>query len=137
MLGISDQHLLDVLKARYERRGKEALEANLKALQIGFEIASKNIQVSPYKIKQGSKNAKILSTGNEACAFGFVVSGGRFFVGYPITPATDIMEWLSSRLPKLGGVVKQAEDELAVINMGIGAACAGARVMVATSGPGQ
>ncbi len=47
------------------------------------------------------------------------------------------MEWLAPRLPKFGGVVKQAEDELAVINMGIGAACAGARVMVATSGPGQ
>ncbi len=137
LLGLEDQLLLDVLKIRYERRGKEAYESNLKALQIGFDVATKNIQVRPYLLKRGSKKAKILSTGNEVTAFGFLVSGGRFFVGYPITPATDIMEWLTPRLPKFGGVVKQAEDELAVINMGIGAACTGARVMVATSGPGQ
>ena len=137
LLGIEDQLLLDVLKVRYERRGKEAYEANLKALQIGFDVATKSIQTSPFGLKRGSKNSKILSTGNEATAFGFLASGGRFFVGYPITPATDIMEWLAPRLPKFGGVVKQAEDEPAVINMGIGAACAGARVMVATSGPGQ
>lgn len=137
LLGLEDQLLIDLLKVRYEKRGKEALEANLKALQIGFDVANKSIQISPYALKHGSKNAKILSTGNEATAFGYLVGGGRFFVGYPITPATDIMEWLTPVLPKFGGVVKQAEDELAVINMGIGAACAGARVMVATSGPGQ
>ncbi len=137
LLGLQDQLLLDVLKSRYERRGKEAYDANLSALRIGFDVAAKSIPSNPITLKQYPKNTKILSTGNEAAAFGFVVGGGRFFVGYPITPATDIMEWLAPRLPKFGGVVKQAEDELSVINMGIGAACAGARVMVATSGPGQ
>lgn len=137
ILGLDDKLLLDVVKSRYERRGKEAYESNLKALEIGFEVASKQINNPRFTLRRGSKNSKILSTGNEATAFGFVVGGGRFFVGYPITPATDIMEWLGPRLPKFGGVVKQAEDELAVINMAIGAACTGARVMVATSGPGQ
>ena len=137
ILGLEDQVLLDVVKSRYERRGKEAYESNLKALEIGFQIASKQVKVPRFRLKHCAKNGKILSTGNEATAFGFVVGGGRFFVGYPITPATDIMEWLAPRLPKLGGVVRQAEDELAVINMAFGASCAGARVMVATSGPGQ
>lgn len=137
LLGLDDSVLKKVLITRYERRGKEALESNLKALQIGLDYASKNITVSPFALARGNNSIKILSTGNEAVAFGFLASGGRFFIGYPITPATDIMEWLAPRLPKFGGVVKQAEDELAVINMGIGAAYAGARVMVATSGPGQ
>ncbi len=137
VLGLDDSLLTGVVRARYERRGKEALESNMKALELGYEYASRNIKASPYKLKHGTSSGKILATGNEAAAFGFLVGGGRFFVGYPITPATDIMEWLVPRLPKFGGVVKQAEDELAVINMGIGAACAGARVMVATSGPGQ
>ncbi len=137
LLGLDDALLKKVLIARYERRGKEALDSNLKALQIGLDYATKNIGVNPFSLTRGSNTEKILSTGNEAVAFGFLASGGRFFIGYPITPATDIMEWLSPRLPKFGGVVKQAEDELAVINMGIGAAYAGARVMVATSGPGQ
>lgn len=137
ILGLEDKLLLDVVKSRYEKRGKEAYESNLKALEIGFAVASKEITSPRYTLKRGTKSGKILSTGNEATAFGFVVGGGRLFVGYPITPATDIMEWLAPRLPKFGGVVKQAEDELAVINMAIGAACTGARVMVATSGPGQ
>jgi 2-oxoglutarate/2-oxoacid ferredoxin oxidoreductase subunit alpha len=137
ILGFKDEMLIDVLRVRYARRGQEALDSNMRALSIGFDYASKNISLAPYMLASGNNNGKILSTGNEATAFGFLVGGGRFFVGYPITPATDIMEWLAPRLPKFGGVVKQAEDELAVINMGIGAAYAGARVMVATSGPGQ
>jgi 2-oxoglutarate ferredoxin oxidoreductase subunit alpha len=137
LLGLEDELLVKVLTSRYERKGKEALELNLKALRMGFEYASKNIPSNPYRLAHGNNSSRILSTGNEAAAFGFLVAGGRFFIGYPITPATDIMEWLTPRLPKFGGVVKQAEDELAVINMGIGAAYAGARVMVATSGPGQ
>jgi 2-oxoglutarate/2-oxoacid ferredoxin oxidoreductase subunit alpha len=137
LLGLNDELLRKVLTARYERRGKEALESNLKALQLGLDFATQNISSNPYSLPKGTSSGKILSTGNEAAAFGFLASGGRFFIGYPITPATDIMEWLAPRLPKFGGVVKQAEDELAVINMGLGAAYAGARVMVATSGPGQ
>ena len=137
LLGLDDQLLSSVLKSRYERRGKEALDANMEALQLGFEFANKNLPQAPYKVTGCEGKERILATGNEATAYGFLVAGGRFFVGYPITPATDIMEWLAPRLPKFGGVVKQAEDELAVINMGIGAAYAGARVMVATSGPGQ
>ncbi len=137
VLGFDDQLLIDVLKARYARRGQEALDSNIKALTLGFEWADKNCPQATFKVARGNCANKILSTGNEATAYGFLVGGGRFFVGYPITPATDIMEWLTPRLPKFGGVVKQAEDELAVINMGIGAAYAGARVMVATSGPGQ
>jgi 2-oxoglutarate ferredoxin oxidoreductase subunit alpha len=122
LLGLEDSLLDRVLRSRYERRGKEALDANMKALQIGFQYADKSIPKNRFKLVSGSNANKILSTGNEATAYGFLVSGGRFFIGYPITPATDIMEWLAPRLPKFGGVVKQAEDELAVINMGIGAA---------------
>jgi len=137
LLGLDDALLRKYLVARYERRGKEALESNLKALDLGLDYATKNIPASHYILAKGSSSDRILSTGNEAVAFAFLASGGRFFIGYPITPATDVMEWLAPRLPKFGGVVKQAEDELAVINMGIGAAYTGARVMVATSGPGQ
>ncbi len=64
-------------------------------------------------------------------------AGCRFMAGYPITPATDILEWMAKHAPKFGGVVMQAEDELAAINMIIGAAFAGTRAMTSTSGPGQ
>ncbi len=67
---------------------------------------------------------------------GFMAAGGRFFAGYPITPATDVMNFLDRHLAAVGGVVMQAEDELASINLVIGAALTGVRAMTASSGPG-
>jgi 2-oxoglutarate ferredoxin oxidoreductase subunit alpha len=74
--------------------------------------------------------------GNDATAMGFLAAGGRFFAGYPITPATDIMNFLGRHSGPLGGLVMQAEDELAAINLSIGAALTGVRAMTASSGPG-
>jgi 2-oxoglutarate ferredoxin oxidoreductase subunit alpha len=74
--------------------------------------------------------------GNEACAEGAIAAGCRFFAGYPITPSSEIAEHLSKRLPQLGGIAIQMEDELASIGAIIGASWAGAKSMTATSGPG-
>jgi len=126
-----------VIEERFKRRGGEALEKNLKALEIGRKVALSAPGVeNRFSLASGDAHDMILTTGNQAVALGFVVGGGRFFAGYPITPATEVMEYLQRYLPPLGGVVRQAEDELAAINMVIGAAYAGARVMTSTSGPG-
>jgi len=126
-----------VIEERFKRRGGEALDKNLKALEIGRKAALSMPGVeNRYSVTSGDAHNMILTTGNQAVALGFVVGGGRFFAGYPITPATEVMEYLQRYLPPLGGVVRQAEDELAAINMVIGAAYAGARVMTSTSGPG-
>jgi 2-oxoglutarate ferredoxin oxidoreductase subunit alpha len=74
--------------------------------------------------------------GNEACAEAAILAGCRFFAGYPITPATEIAEHMARRLPQVGGVALQMEDELASIGAVIGASWAGAKAMTATSGPG-
>jgi 2-oxoglutarate ferredoxin oxidoreductase subunit alpha len=74
--------------------------------------------------------------GNEACAEGALAVGCRFFAGYPITPSSEIAELLSKRLPKVGGIAIQMEDELASIGAIVGASWAGAKSMTATSGPG-
>lgn len=126
-----------VIEDRFKRRGGEALEKNLKALEIGRKAALETPGVPQrFAIADGEAHDMILTNGNQAVALGFVVGGGRFFAGYPITPATEIMEYLQRYLPPLDGVVRQAEDELAAINMVIGAGYAGARAMTSTSGPG-
>ena len=126
-----------VIEDRFRRRGGEALEKNLKALEIGRKAALEASGVPDrFSVVEGDAHDQILTTGNQAVALGFAVGGGRFFAGYPITPATEIMEYLQRYLPALGGVVRQAEDELAAINMVLGASYAGARVMTSTSGPG-
>jgi 2-oxoglutarate ferredoxin oxidoreductase subunit alpha len=78
----------------------------------------------------------VLLNGDEAIGMGAIAGGCRFYAGYPITPATDVMEYLTGRIERYGGHVVQAEDELAAINLALGAARAGARSMTATSGPG-
>lgn len=77
-----------------------------------------------------------LIQGNEACARGALYAGCSFFAGYPITPSSEIMEFLAHELPGLGGVFIQMEDEIGSISAVIGAAWGGAKAMSATSGPG-
>ncbi len=80
--------------------------------------------------------AKMLMKGNEAVAEAAITGGCRYFFGYPITPQNEIPEYMSARLPKVGGTFLQAESEVAAINMVYGAAGAGARVMTSSSSPG-
>jgi len=85
--------------------------------------------------------AKILTgthymLGDHACAEGAIAAGCRFFAGYPITPSTEIAEWIAIRLPLFGGIYIQMEDEIASITALIGASCGGVKSMTATSGPG-
>ena len=88
----------------------------------------KDLQKSELKAK--------LMQGNEACAEGALVAGCRFFAGYPITPASEIAEHLSVRLPQMDGTFIQMEDEIASMGAVIGASLAGVKAMTATSGPG-
>ncbi|HTZ61129.1 MAG TPA: 2-oxoacid:acceptor oxidoreductase subunit alpha [Thermoplasmata archaeon] len=137
LLGFDPVKTREVIEERFKRRGGEALEKNLKALEIGRKAALEAPGVAGrFSVAEGDAHDLILTTGNQAVALGFVVGGGRFFAGYPITPATEVMEYLQRYLPAFGGIVRQAEDELAAVNMIIGAAYAGTRVMTSTSGPG-
>ncbi len=78
----------------------------------------------------------MFTMGDIACAEGALSAGCRYFGGYPITPATEIAEWMSIRMPQLGGAYVQYEDEIASITSVIGASWAGTKAMTATSGPG-
>ncbi len=90
-----------------------------------------------YALARAPERERLLMMGNDAIALGALAAGCRFVAGYPITPATDILEWMAREMPRFGGVAVQAEDELAAITMVLGAAWAGMRAMTATSGPGQ
>ena len=79
---------------------------------------------------------KVLLQGNEACVKGALLAGCHFYAGYPITPATEILEIMARELPNAGGVFIQMEDEIASLGAVIGASLAGTKSMTATSGPG-
>ncbi len=139
ILSVPDDEAADVLSRRFAHLPPRVAEANLGALRAGFAYADDNgltEGAGPLTLDRAAASDRIHISGNEAVAFGFLAAGGRFFTGYPITPATEILTWLERMLPRFGGVAIQAEDELAAVNMAIGAAMTGTRSMTATSGPG-
>ena len=87
-------------------------------------------------MRQAVLTGEHFMTGDVACAEGALAAGCRFFGGYPITPATEVAEHMSGRLPEIGGTFIQMEDEIAALASVIGGSCAGVKSMTATSGPG-
>ncbi len=112
-------------------------EGNIKAAKAGYEYAQENFKGDFGSHLSAVGNVKrMLLTGNEAIALGAIASGCKFVAAYPMTPATSIMEYMASKADEFGLVVVQPEDEIAAINMIIGAGYAGVRAMTATSGSG-
>ncbi|MDP9024921.1 MAG: 2-oxoacid:acceptor oxidoreductase subunit alpha, partial [Candidatus Eremiobacteraeota bacterium] len=123
----------------YKRKGEKVVDINLRAIAAGEAYVETRFAEWPanYTLRAKPDGDRLLMMGNDAIAYGSLVGGCRFMAGYPITPATDVLEWMAKYLPRFGGAIVQAEDELAAINMTVGAAFAGVRAMTATSGPGQ
>ncbi len=136
LVGLPADALRAVLSKRFGDSGSAALEANLAAVDAGAAAAAGAELAHPLSPPTTSTAKRWLISGNEAAALGAVRGGIRFAAAYPITPATDILEWLAANLARIGGVMLQAEDELASINMIIGASYGGAPALTATSGPG-
>ncbi len=127
----------DVTKV-YRRKGDAVVAKNIAAIEAGERYVRENFtRASGYSQTKSADGDRLIMMGNDAIGYGALAAGCRFMAGYPITPATDVLEWMAKYAPQYGGVVVQAEDELAAINMTIGAAFAGVRSMTATSGPGQ
>jgi 2-oxoglutarate ferredoxin oxidoreductase subunit alpha len=122
----------------YKRKGEKVVDINIRAVEAGEKYVAEHFADRPsgYGLTAGHDGDRLIMMGNDAIAYGALVGGCRFMAGYPITPATDVLEWMAAHLPAYGGVAVQAEDELAAINMVIGAAFTGVRSMTATSGPG-
>ena len=120
------------------------LDANLAAMRAGFEAAAGIVAdlardgVACPRLADGpaATGARWMISGNEAAGYGAIQGGVRFVAAYPITPGTEVLEWLAPALTKVGGTLLQAEDELASINMIIGASFGGVPSLTAPAGPG-
>jgi 2-oxoglutarate ferredoxin oxidoreductase subunit alpha len=132
--GIDTASIDEALREVLGRKGAQAQEANAAAAHAGIAAAASlglDLPLAP-----AAKQPRWLITGNEAVSVGTLRGGIRFVGCYPITPATTVPEWLAPELHKLGGRLVLAEDELASINMVVGASFAGVPAMTVTSGPG-
>jgi 2-oxoglutarate ferredoxin oxidoreductase subunit alpha len=133
-----EEQILKDIELRYKLKPQAVIDSNKTALNAGVKYANETlIRKDNYEQAQMvTTGAKLIMSGNEAIGLAALVAGCRFFAGYPITPATEIMEWLAKELPKFGGKMVQCEDEIAAINYALGASYAGVKSMTATSGPG-
>ncbi len=139
ILGIDDEDAENSLRQRFKRLPASVVETNVEAFRIGLSHSDGiglPVGSSPWTVDEGDREEHLMIGGNEALSFGFLAAGGRFYAGYPITPASEILSWLQRHLPKYGGISMQAEDELSAINLAIGAALTGTRSMAGSSGPG-
>jgi 2-oxoglutarate/2-oxoacid ferredoxin oxidoreductase subunit alpha len=113
------------------------MEKNMLALDISRKYVTEQLtKRDAYHLGPVEKADRVVLNGNQAVVAGALMAHCDFFAGYPITPASDIMEGLAKELPQIGGTFLQAEDEIAAMTAVVGASFSGARAMTATSGPG-
>jgi 2-oxoglutarate ferredoxin oxidoreductase subunit alpha len=124
-----------VLGDTFKHKGEAVVDQNVGVLRAGYEYAREKFVPLGYEWKF-SRIRRPFITGNEAFAIGAVAGGCKFYSAYPMTPASSILHWMASHGAKCGVVVKQCEDELAVVNVAVGAGHAGVRAMCGTSGGG-
>ncbi|HEX2035844.1 MAG TPA: 2-oxoacid:acceptor oxidoreductase subunit alpha [Chloroflexota bacterium] len=140
LFGLETTHLYQLINELWARKGEAVVQTNYLALEAGIKFVQEHFPTEArarYYVRPApARSDNMVVSGNQATALGAVAAGCTFFAGYPITPASDIMEFLAAVLPGVGGAVIQAEDEISAINMIIGAGYTGERAMTSTSGPG-
>jgi 2-oxoglutarate ferredoxin oxidoreductase subunit alpha len=132
--------IVQVVKSKFSQSRKASatpMEKNLLALDLGRDYVTEHFsKQDSYQLGAVEKADRIVLNGNQAVVAGALAAGCRYFAGYPITPASDIMEGMAKELPYVGGTFLQAEDEITALASVLGASYGGVRAMTATSGPG-
>jgi 2-oxoglutarate ferredoxin oxidoreductase subunit alpha len=127
----------DQIEFTFRKKGKVVVDNNIQLLEAGYEWAENNLDFQFDISSAGITEAQIVTNGNVAVALGVMASGMEVCAMYPITPATSASHYLSEIFEKVGGVVHQAEDEIAACAFAIGASYAGKCAVTITSGPGM
>jgi 2-oxoglutarate/2-oxoacid ferredoxin oxidoreductase subunit alpha len=136
MIGLSLDDLMKTVTYKLESKGAQAIETGRTCIEAGMQAASAFPQAKSLLSATHQDGKRWLITGNEAIGLGALRGGVTFAAAYPITPATEVLEYLAPALSSIGGALVQAEDELSSINMIIGASFGGRASITATSGPG-
>ncbi|QRN90132.1 2-oxoacid:acceptor oxidoreductase subunit alpha [Mammaliicoccus sciuri] len=127
-----------LIKDLFGKKGESVVDLNIQALNEGYRLMSEQMDdlQSEHTLEPTDSEGHLFMIGNDAIGLGAVAAGVRFMAAYPITPASEIMEYMIDRLPALGGTVTQTEDEIAACTMAIGSNYAGVRSFTSSAGPG-
>ncbi len=139
ILNIDKETFDECINAMFGRKGEKILQGDLKAGEEGYKVGEDLIQSGKFNInikKDHPIRNELLLNGTEVVGFGCIAGGCKFMSSYPMTPSTPLQTFIAGNSTEFGMIFEQAEDEIAAINMGLGASYAGARSVVATSGSG-
>ncbi|MGD6816086.1 2-oxoacid:acceptor oxidoreductase subunit alpha [Metabacillus sp. 113a] len=138
ILNLKPEDFFEVVNETYGRKGQKVVEMNMDAIEKGASYLIQELRYcrSDLFLERADRKKRMFMIGNDAIALGALAGGARFMAAYPITPASEIMEYLIKKLPSFGGAVIQTEDEIAACTMAIGANYAGTRTFTASAGPG-
>lgn len=125
--GLPKEETIKVIKERFNEK---IAEVNIDALNEGYKLGDQKYELST------RKDEHILINGNSAVALGAIAAGCRYYCAYPMTPSTGVLTYMSSKSNEMGIAIDQVEDEVAALNMALGAAYAGVRAMTGSSGGG-
>lgn len=137
-IGMPRANIEAAISEVFNRKGEKVVNKNLEVLRAARRSYDdiEHPPVPDLRAGEGEGKTGHLMTGNDAVVLGAIAGGCRFFAGYPITPASPILEAIARELPKVAGTFVQAEDEIAALGLALGASYAGVKSMTATSGPG-
>lgn len=137
LFGIPLEGFKALVTEKFGKKGADVLEKNLVAIEQGYKWGETHpVDRDLIVPASARREQKLIMSGNEAMSAGAVAAGCRYYAGYPITPASDILSFMEKELPRFGGVAVQTEDEISAISSCVGASFGGARALTATSGPG-
>lgn len=138
VLNLDVEVFKEVVEEIFARKGQAVVDKNMEAIKAGYDTTVEQLGKTDglMQLDEADGKKRMFMIGNDAIALGALVAGSRFMAAYPITPASEIMEYLIKKLPELGGTVIQTEDEIAAATMAIGANYAGVRAFTASAGPG-
>ncbi len=136
MTGVDFSYVDNVLRTAFADKKKDLIEKNRETAQAGYDFARNNFKRDIFKIKKGNAKDTLLMTACDAIGLGAIKAGCKFYSAYPMTPSTGLANLMAQYAKRFNMVVEQAEDEIAAINMIIGASFAGVRSMTGTSGGG-
>lgn len=128
----------EVVQEIFGKKGEQVVAKNMEAIKSGYDYMKEKLGtgIQTMQLEKADGKKRMFMIGNDAIALGAIAAGCRFMAAYPITPASEIMEYLIKKLPALGGTVIQTEDEIAACTMAIGANYGGVRALTASAGPG-
>jgi len=136
LANIDKTRMEQAIVKKFTKKGEDVLNVNQAAFASGYNAAQALRKQEWPLLAYERGEPKMIIDGNSAVAAAAVAAGLEFFAGYPITPSTEVMQWLMVHLPRFGGRVVQAEDEISAMAMVCGASFAGSKAMTTTSGPG-